>query len=297
MNRPEGIIPALVTPFNSAGEVDEVALRRLIKRMLDNGCHGIFCLGSNGEFFALTKEEKLFIVKVAVDEVQGEIPIYAGTGCNSTRETIELTIKMAGIGVSAVSIITPYFVKLSQDELTSHYEQIADAVNLPIILYNIPNLTGNILLPETVAKIAKKDNVVAIKDSSGNFDSILQLIELVDSEFSVLVGTDSLILPGLMSGAQGAIAATANLLPQVVVNVYEKWKQGDVLGAEAEQRKLQEIRNAFKLGTMPSVLKQALNEAELEVGVPRSPVQPVTDQVKQTIHEIVENYRLQGEVK
>lgn len=295
--RTEGIIPALVTPFDTKGNIDEGALRGLIQKMMKNGCHGIFCLGSNGEFFALTEEEKLSIAKIAVDEVKGKIPVYAGTGCNSTRETIELTMKMEEIGVSAVSIITPYFVKLSQAELASYYEQIADAVSLPIILYNIPNLTGNALLPETVARIAEKENIVAIKDSSGNFDNILQLIELVNPKFSVLVGTDSLILPGLMSGAQGAIAATANLLPQVVVGVYEKWKQGDVLGAEEEQRKLKAIRNAFKLGTMPSVLKQALNESGTNVGVPRLPAQPVTDEVKQSIQGIIGNYRLQGEVK
>lgn len=195
MLKTEGIIPALVTPFNEAGEVDELALRKLVRKTTDNGCHGVFCLGSNGEFFSLTEAEKVLIAKVVVDEVNGEIPVYAGTGCNSTRETIRLTEKMEAVGVTAVSIITPYFVKLSQKELVNHYEQIAEAVNLPIILYNIPNLTGNALSPEAVAEIAKQDNVVAIKDSSGKFDNILQLIDLVNPSFSVLVGTDSLILP------------------------------------------------------------------------------------------------------
>lgn len=296
MLRPEGIIPALVTPFTTDGNVDESALRRLVRRTIDGGCHGVFCLGSNGEFFSLTEEEKVFITTIVVDEAGGEVPIYAGTGGNSTDETIQLTERMAKIGVAAVSVITPYFVKLSQEELIKHYEEIADSVDLPIILYNIPNLTGNMLLPETVATISKKDNIIAIKDSSGNFDHILQLIELVNPKFSVLIGTDSLILPGLMSGAQGAIAATANLLPQVVVQIYEKWKIGDLKGAAEEQRDLRYIRNAFKLGTMPSVLKEALKEAGMDVGKPRSPVQPVSEIVKRKVQLIIQDYRNQGKI-
>lgn len=286
----KGIIPALVTPFNESGEIDEKSLRNLVRHTIKNGCHGVFCLGSNGEFFSLTNKEKIEVAKIVVDEVNGEVPVYAGTGCNSTIETIELTNEMGKIGVSAVSIITPYFVKLSQKELIHHFTEISNAVTLPIILYNIPNLTGNNMAVETVSEISKLHNVIAIKDSSGNFDQILQLIDLSNESFSVLVGTDSLILPGLMSGAKGAIAATANLLPHVVVNIYNEFEKGDFQRAEASQKLLKPLRNSFKLGTMPSVLKEALNLSNIKVGNPRNPVLPLEEANREKLQQVISSY-------
>ncbi len=295
MFKPDGIIPAMVTPFNEEGEVNEAVLRRLVGNMIEAGCHGIFVLGSNGEFFSLTEEEKLRIATIAVDEANGRVPVYAGTGGNSTKETIELTKNMEKIGVTAVSVITPYFVKLTQDELKNHFELIAEAVEIPIILYNIPGMTGNPISPATVKELAKIPNIVAIKDSSGNFDIVLKCLEAQSEDFTVLVGTDSLILPTLMAGGGGAIAATANFLPKVVVSIYDKWKSGDLEGAELEQRKLRAIRNAFQKGTLPSVLKEALNAIGMEVGPPRLPVKPLTEKAKQEVNEIVKSYIDSGE--
>ncbi|QGH33505.1 4-hydroxy-tetrahydrodipicolinate synthase [Gracilibacillus salitolerans] len=297
MFKPEGIIPALVTPFDEKGAVDEGALRTLIDNVIDGGCHGIFSLGSNGEFFSLSATEKLQIAKVAVDQAQGRVPVYVGTGCNSTRETIELTNQMEEIGVSAVSVITPYFVKHSQDELITHYKNIANETNLPIILYNIPGLTQNALTPETVAVLSNVDRIVAIKDSSGSFDNVLQYMDAVDNKFSVLVGTDSLILSTLMAGGSGAIAATANLLPKTVVSIYEKWKEKDYTGAAQEQLKLGPIRFVFKKGTLPSVLKEALNQSGVPVGAPRLPVTSVSAQVEAEIIDIISFYEKNGDIK
>lgn len=296
MFKPHGIIPAMVTPFDQNGKVNETALRRLAGNMTTAGCHGLFVLGSNGEFFSLSNEEKVEIARIVVDEVNGQIPVYAGTGGNSTEETIMLTRQMEEAGVTAVSVITPYFVKLTQDELKQHFESIAEAVNLPIILYDIPGMTGNPLAPTTVKELSKVPNIVAIKDSSGSFDNVLKNLEAQGPDFTVLVGTDSLILPALMAGGGGAIAATANLLPKVVVSIYEKWNAGDHEGAELQQRKLRAIRNAFGKGTLPSVLKQAMNSAGLEVGPPRLPVKVLPESVKLEVEAIVDEYRLDGDV-
>lgn len=285
-----------MTPFNEHGKVEEKVLRKLISNMIEAGCHGVFILGSNGEFFSLSNEEKIAIARIAVDEAGESVPIYAGTGGNSTTEVIELTKQMEEIGVKAVSVITPYFVKLSQEELKNHYETIAKSVNLPIILYDIPGMTGNPLAPTTVRKLAEIPNIVAIKDSSGNFDNVLKNLEAQGPNFTVLVGTDSLILPSLMAGGGGAIAATANFLPKVVVSIYEKWKEGNLEGAELEQRKLRPIRNAFQKGSLPSVLKEAMNLVGLAVGEPRLPVRPVTEPVKVEIYGIVESYKEQGDI-
>lgn len=283
----QGIIPALVTPFDSSGNIHIKVLEELVEHVVSQGCHGVFCLGSNGEFHVLTAEEKLLVAKTVVETVNGRVPVYAGTGCVSTSETIQLSQQMKELGVDALSVITPYFVPLTQRELIEHYRQINQQVNLPIILYNIPKVTGNNLQIETVKELATLENIVAIKDSSGNFDHVLQLIDLVDDHFSVLVGTDSLILPGLMAGAQGAIAATANLYPQTVVQIYDYWQRGEYKLAATEQAKLQPIRSAFKLGTLPSVLKQALIEAGMNVGQPRYPILPVEESVRKKIQAIV----------
>ena len=153
MFRPEGIIPALVTPFTKDQKISEQGLRQLVKRLIKSGVHGLFCLGTNGEFFSLTDYEKIEIAEIIVDEVKGRIPVYVGTGCINTSESIKLAKKFEGIGVDAISVITPYFLTYTQNELIMFYQAIADATNLPIVLYNIPARTGNSLLPKTVAEL------------------------------------------------------------------------------------------------------------------------------------------------
>ncbi|RKL68105.1 4-hydroxy-tetrahydrodipicolinate synthase [Salipaludibacillus neizhouensis] len=294
MFKPEGIIPALVTPFDEYGDINENAFRKLIRRTIDQGCHGVFCLGSNGEFVSLDDNEKVKLAQIAIDESAGEVPVYAGTGTNSTKRTIELNKRMSEIGITAVSVITPYYVGLSQQELISYYDEIANATELPIILYNIPKITGNSLDPASVKKISQHKNVVAIKDSSGNFDYTLQLIEGKDSDYSVLIGTDSLILPSLMAGADGAIAATANFVPKTVSSIYNDWQKGDYESAQKNQNWLKKVRGAFKLGTMPSVLKEAVTASGIEVGLPRKPVQPLSNEASKELHKVIDQYRKAG---
>ncbi|MBB6730673.1 4-hydroxy-tetrahydrodipicolinate synthase [Cohnella sp. CBP 2801] len=294
MLKPEGIIPAMVTPFADDYSVNETAVRSLVRRLLEAGAHGLFCLGSNGEFFSLTREEKLRLAEVVVDEVGGRVPVYFGSGGISTQETIGLTREFERIGVSAVSVITPYFLKLTQRELAEHYKRLADATTLPILLYNIPNLTGNSLLPKTVAELSRIDNIVAVKDSSGSLDNILQYIEESEPGFSVLAGTDSLILATLMAGGHGGIAATANFMPQTVVAIYEKWKKGELAEAQEEQMKLKELRGAFKLGTLPSALKAALNLAGVPAGPARPPVAPLSPEAERELKKVVRHYIDEG---
>jgi 4-hydroxy-tetrahydrodipicolinate synthase len=290
----EGIIPALVTPFTNDNQLNEQSLRSIVKRFLDAGVHGLFCLGSNGEFFTLTEKEKIRIAEIIVDEAAGKVPVYVGTGGTSTGEVIRLNEVMKEVGVSAVSVITPYFPKLSQPELVYHYQKIANAVDLPIILYNIPAQSGNDLVPATVATLSKEQNIIGMKDSSGSFDNILQYIEQTDESFSILAGTDSLILASLMAGGKGAISATANFLPEAVVGIYEKWKTGDVEGAELELRKLRKIRSVFKLGSIPAALKDSLNKIGLDVGQPRLPILPLSTAAELEITRMIESYIEEG---
>lgn len=298
MVQANGLIPALVTPFTSDFQVNEGSLRNMIQRQLAHGVHGLFLLGSNGEFFSLAVKEKVRIAEIAVEEAGGKVPVYVGTGGTSTTDVIQLNKDMKSVGVSAVSVITPYFPKLTQRELINHYKHITDSVDLPIILYNIPAQTGNDLAPASVAELAGETNIIGIKDSSGSFDNILKYIELTENtEFSILAGTDSLILATIMAGGHGAISATANFLPSAAVGIYEKFKAGDFHGAELEQRKLRKIRNVFKLGSIPSVLKESLNKIGLDAGPTRLPVLPVTASAEDEINQMIEHYIEEGELE
>jgi 4-hydroxy-tetrahydrodipicolinate synthase len=290
MIKPEGIIPALITPFTSEQEVSEQGLRKLVNRLINGGVHGLFCLGTNGEFFSLTFEEKVEIAEIIVDEVKGRVPVYVGAGCVSTKETIKLAKKMEQLKVDALSVITPYFLSFTQEELYEHYRLVASSTELPIILYNIPDRTGNNLQPDTVRKLSKIDNIVGIKDSSGKLDNILQYLDVADQDFSVLAGTDSLILPTLMAGGKGAIAATANVLPQTVVSIYESWKAGNYDEAQVSQNQLRDLRSVMKLGTLPAGLKEALCYTGFPAGPSRSPVEPLSKDQKIKIETTMKKY-------
>ncbi|MBP1962895.1 4-hydroxy-tetrahydrodipicolinate synthase [Paenibacillus aceris] len=288
--QPTGIIPAMVTPFDAYHQIDEAALRQLTRRLINADVHGLFCLGTNGEFFSMTFEEKLRVAEIVIEEAQGRLPIYVGAGCASTKESIELAVRLERMGADALSVITPYFLTYTQQELLVHFRMIADATELPVLLYNIPARTGNSLQPQTVKELSKVPNIVGIKDSSGSFDTILQYLELSGPSFSVLAGTDSLILPTLMAGGHGAIAATANVFPEIVKSIYDLWKQGNLVEAELQQRHLRALRSAFSLGTLPSVLKEAMCMIGLPAGQPRLPVQPLSPSAQAELRKVMDAY-------
>lgn len=294
MLKPQGIIPALVTPFDDDEQLNISALEEMAERLINAGVHGLFCLGTNGEFFSLTFEEKVRATEAIVEQTKGRVPVYAGAGCISTQETIQLAKRLEQAGADALSIITPYFLTFSQKELEDHYRRIADSTSLPIVLYTIPGRTGNTLTPAVVSRLASVENIVGIKDSSGSYDTILQYIESVPDGFSVLAGTDSLILATLMAGGKGAIASTANALPKTVVSIYECWKEGDYELASRAQKALQPLRNIFSKGTLPSVLKQYLNKLGVPAGMTRNPVHPVSQEVEQELSKLLEEYQQQG---
>lgn len=296
MIKPNGIIPAIITPFKDNQSIDEVGLRFLVQRFIQQGVHGIFCLGTNGEFHMLTREDKIKVANIIVDEVAGKIPVYVGTGGISTDETIHLTREMQNIGVDAISVITPYLLTFTQDELLHHYQLVASSTSLPVVLYNIPNNTGNALHPKTVAKLSQIPNIVGIKDSSGRLDVILQYLDAVDEDFSVLAGTDSLILSTLMAGGKGAVAATANLVPQLVVSIYENWKVGNIEAAQKAQDELRPLRHSFQLGTIPSALKEAMNMSGLPAGPARFPVTSLGDNQKRELEVMLKHYLVTGTV-
>ena len=237
----KGIIPPVITPMNNDDEqtVNHEALRQQVERLLAGGVHGMFPLGTNGEAYALSFKEKEEILATVIDQVKGRVPVYAGTGCITTAETIRLSKRAEEMGADALSIITPSFALASQKELYDHYVAVAKAVNLPIILYNIPARTGNKLLPETVQALCRDvENIVGAKDSSGDIENLKAYIRLtreLDKDVAILAGNDGAILTCLKEGGAGGIAGRANIWPATVAKIYDCFKAGDLEGAQAAQ--------------------------------------------------------------
>ena len=288
----EGIIPAMVTPLDRNEEIDEAGIRGIINYLIDSGVHGIFVCGSQGESYALTEDEKKRVIEISVDEVNGRVPVYAGTGAVTTKMTIELSRYAVDVGADAVTIVTPYFIKPSQDELYMHYKRIAESVDSPILIYNNPGRTNVNLEAETVKKLAEIDNIVGIKDSSGDLTLTAQYIMKCPDEFAVLAGRDSLILATLLYGGKGAVAATANVAPRLVVGIYESFIKGDLEKARELQFKILPLRLAFNLGTFPVVVKEAMNIMKKPSGPAKSPVSPLPEEKKRKLKLLLEELNL-----
>jgi len=287
----KGIVPALITPVTHDEKINEKALRKLANRLIDAGVHGLFALGTTGEFFSLSQKEKLTAISTVIDEAAGKVPVVIGTGAVSTRESIELSKKAEEMGADYLSVITPYFNCLSQRELSEHYLRIASAVSIPIILYNIPARTGLSLSDDTVSELARVPNIVGIKDSSGKFDNILSYIEVSKGlNFSVYAGTDSLILKTLMAGGSGAVAATACVFPELVVSIYEFWKRGDMEKAEKAQEMLFAIRDFSAKFSIPAAYKAALEIQGIDAGPPISPALQLPYEEKEKLKNLLKKY-------
>jgi 4-hydroxy-tetrahydrodipicolinate synthase len=286
--QPKGIIPALVTPFQEDESLDEAGLRAVVRHVLEGGVQGVFATGSQGEFYALTPDEKQRVWEVVMEEVNGRVPVYAGTGGISTRECVELTKRAASVGVDAASLITPFFIVPTPDELYTHYAAVAKAVDLPLLLYPNPTRTNVSLTTETVMRLAEIDNIVGIKDSSGNLAQTADYIDHAPEGFSVLMGNDAMIYAVLLMGGQGAIAATANVVPGLVVSIYEHFQRGDLDAAREAQRRLAPLRKAFTLSTFPVVVKEALEVLGVCRGKCRGPVGPMPAAAREKLRGIVE---------
>lgn len=271
----KGIITPILTPMNADESVNLTELRNQVERLISGGVHGIFPFGTNGEGYILSENEKIEVLEATIDQVKGRVPVYAGSGLISTKDTIRMSKKAEELGADVLSIITPGFAVASQKELYDHYVEIAKHVDTPIVLYNIPARTGNKLLPETVAKLAKDvDIIVGAKDSSGDWDNlkayIAQTREL-NKDFYVLSGNDSLILPGLKEGGFGGIAGCSNVYPQVLSSIYNLFIEGKLDEAEAVQESIASFRAVFKYGNPNTVVKKAVAMLGYPVGDCRKP--------------------------
>jgi 4-hydroxy-tetrahydrodipicolinate synthase len=285
-----GIIPPVVTPLTADQELDLPGLRKLIDLMLAKGVHGIFVLGTTGEFYALDDREKQTVLADAIAHVNGRSPVFAGTGAETTREVIRLTKMAEKEGAAGVSVITPYFIKPNQNEIADHFRRIAESTKLPVVLYNNPATCGGVSIdPETCAKLAEVPNIVGIKDSSGDLQNTIEIIRQTPRDkFSVLNGRDTLILAALQAGAHGAIPASCNIAPDLCVGIYESFVKGDIEAAKQFQSRLHGVRMAMSLGTGNSAVKEAMAILGRSAGPMRSPVAPFGEAQKAKLKTILE---------
>ncbi len=271
--RIHGIIPPVATPMHANEDVDLPRLRWFLDHLISSGVHGVFVLGTNSEFYALDEREKQEVIATAVAHVNKRVPVYAGTGAETTREVVRLTKMAEREGADGVSIITPYFVSPTQQEIYDHYRRIAEQTALPVILYNNPATCGGVKIDvDTAARLAEIPNILAVKDSSGDLQNTVEMIRAVPERFSVLMGRDTLIFSALMFGARGAVPATGNIAPALLAEIYDRFQRGDIEGSRAAQLRLNPLRLALTLCTAPGAVKEALRLVGRSIGPCRSPV-------------------------
>jgi 4-hydroxy-tetrahydrodipicolinate synthase len=285
---PKGVLPAMITPLKSDGSINEKALCKLINYLIDGGVHGIFAIGTTGEFYAITNEEYRAILEITKEEVAGRVPVYAGANHITTRGSIALAQIAEDVGVDALSVLTPMFITPNQEQIYQHFATIAANTSLPIILYNNKPKTYVDITPATVARLADIDNIVGIKDSTGDMTNTCEYIRLTrGKKFYVMMGRDTLIYAALCYGATGAVAACANVAPRICADIYDKYLEGDLPGSLDAQYRLAPLRIAFGIGTFPAVIKEGLELQGIEAGPCYAPVGPLTDEERGKLKKIL----------
>lgn len=287
----EGVLTAIVTPFDEEGGLNVQSLKEQVNRQLAAG-NGIFCGGTNGEFFVLNEQEKITVTAACVEEVAGRANVVAHIGEIATRETIRLGKQIEKLGVDAVSVITPYFVPLKQNELINHYTAVADALSVPVFLYNIPARTGNTLEPQTVRVLAEHPNIIGIKDSAGSYESLsgfLNAVKDIDN-FDVLNGPDSLIHRGFVEGCSACISGLANVAPNEINAIWSHFRAGDVEGSRQAQENVTGLRtDLYSVGFSPAAVKKAVQLMGYNIGESRYAVS-FTEEQQLQIRQIVTQY-------
>ncbi|MBH0230307.1 4-hydroxy-tetrahydrodipicolinate synthase [Halobacillus yeomjeoni] len=282
------VITAMVTPFDKQGDIDFEATRNLIDHLLANGSDALVIAGTTGESPTLTTEEKVRLFKFVVEYVNKRVPVIAGTGSNNTQASVELTKQAENAGVDAVMLVTPYYNKPSQEGMYQHFRTIAAATSLPVMLYNIPGRSIVNLLPETIVRLAKIENIVSVKEASGDLDMATEIISQVPEDFSVYSGEDSNTLPFIAIGGTGIVSVSAHVIGNEMQKMIQSYRNGDVLYAASLHRKIVPVMNAVFSAPSPSPVKALLNRTGVNVGSVRLPMLPLNDEETDALVKIVD---------
>ena len=293
MSKFRGAFVAIVTPFTKEGKVDEQGLKELIEFQIKNGTHGIVPCGTTGESATLTHEEHHRVVELTIKTVKGRVPVLAGTGSNSTSESIELTRHAKMAGADGALMITPYYNKPSQEGLYQHFKAVAEAVDLPIILYNVPGRTSVNMLPATVARCAEIDNIVGIKEATANLNQISEVIRLCPADFALLSGDDFTAMPTVLIGGTGVISVTSNVMPKEMAAMMDAALAGKIAKARELHYRLFPMMNAMFIDTNPVPAKTALAlMGRIRDGAPRLPLCKMSDANVDKLRKVLDEYGL-----
>jgi len=286
----EGTFVALVTPFKN-GKINEDKIRELVRFQIENGTDGIVPCGTTGESPALSEKEKNRVIEIVIEEAKGKALVIAGTGTNNTEKSVKATEQAKEMGADAALIITPYYNKPTQAGLIRHFEAVAE-VNLPIMIYNVPGRTSVNMLPSTVEKLSKLDQIVAIKEASGDLNQVSEILTRCKDNIKVFSGDDSLFAPILAVGGVGVVSVVANLVPQYLKSLYEAFKSNEIARMQQLHHQLFELCQAMFYETNPGPVKTAMNLMGMDVGELRPPLAPMSGTNKEKLIEALKVYGL-----
>lgn len=284
---------AIVTPMKANGEVNYEKFAELIEFQINNGTDAIIVCGTTGEASTLSHEEHLDVIKYCVEKVAGRVPVVAGTGSNSTETAIYLSQEAEKYGVDGLLLVSPYYNKATQNGLYNHFKTVADSVNVPIILYNVPGRTGCNILPETVVRLCNDvENIVAIKEASGNISQIARLAALANGKVDIYSGNDDQIVPIMSLGGIGVISVLSNVAPKETHDICAKYLEGDVKGSLDMQLKVMDLCDALFCEVNPIPVKKALNLMGMEAGPLRLPLTEMEEGTTAKLKKAMENFGL-----
>ena len=288
----EGVAVALITPFKN-GQVDEESLRDHIRWLIKEGVDGLLPCGTTGETPSLSEEERIKVIKIAVEEARGkDVFVIAGTGTNSTEKTFKTTMEYKKLGIDGALVVTPYYNKPTQDGLYAHYMRVSDA-DFPFIIYNVPGRTGVSIAPQTIERIRRKtEKAVAVKEASGKVDNTTEIVSRLGEEITVLSGDDSLTLPIMAAGGKGVISVIGNIVPGVLKEMVDSFNRGDVERAKEIHLKLYKLSKAMFVETNPIPVKTALSLMGRIEEEFRLPLVNITDNNKEYIKAVLKEYGL-----
>ena len=288
----EGVATALVTPMNEDGSINYDRLKTLIDEQIEAGIPALVICGTTGESATMTLEEHSEVIRVAIKHAAGRVKIIAGAGSNDTACAADLAKEAEEAGADALLIVTPYYNKATQGGLVAHYKYIAERVSLPIILYNVPSRTGCNIKPETYAKLAEIDNIVAIKEANGDISSVVKTRLLCGDKLDIYSGNDDQIVPIMSLGGKGVISVLSNVMPNETVELCDKMLNGDLEGAAAMQIELSSLIDALFIEVNPIPVKEAMNLMGLGMGPLRLPMTPMEENTKAVLVNELKKFEL-----
>ena len=280
---------ALITPFNNKNEINFEKLRELLEFHIANKTDAVIVTGTTGESSTMTDEEKLAVIKFSVETVNKRIPVIAGTGSNNTKHAVEMSIKAQELGADGLLVVTPYYNKGNENGIYNHYKLIAESVDIPVILYNVPGRTGVNLSINLLKKLAQIKNIIAIKEASGNISYAAEIAREVP-ELDIYSGNDDMTVPLLSLGGKGVISVSANIIPETVHNMTYAFFERDNDTARELQLKYNDLVNALFIEVNPVPVKEVMNFLGYNVGECRLPLGEMSEENKNTLHRIIEKH-------